>query len=166
MSNTVTCRVDVSDSSVRVSCDPEPSSTTPAATSGGAAKPRPAPPTLEGADGSPAARAALVQRFSSELTPRLPQPPRPGDIALTCLGEMGGLALGTVGATALHPMLGTLAAFKAGYDVGKCVALERNAALQAESDARGIAQCEADGGVPVSISAGVVTCLVPPGGQP
>ncbi|HEY6559816.1 MAG TPA: hypothetical protein VI072_21180 [Polyangiaceae bacterium] len=158
MSDSFTCRVDVSDSSVRVNCEPDPNDI--------AATPPLALPRAVRAGEVDAGTAELLKRFSVKLTPQLPQPPSSGDVALRCLGEVSGVALGMVGATAVGPMIGVLGAFKAGYDVGKCVALERNEAHRIEGEARAFGQCETRGGVPVGAAGGVVTCLVLEGTQP
>lgn len=158
MSNSFTCRVDVSNSSLRVNCEPDPNDTT--------AAPRPVLPRASRAADLDAGTAELLKRLSPKLSPQLPQPPSSGEVALRCLGEVSGVALGVVGATAVGPMIGVLGAFKAGYDVGKCVALERNEALRIEGEARAVGECEASGGIPVAMAAGVVTCLVEKDVQP
>jgi len=165
MSDSFTCRVDVAGSSVRVNFEPDSENSNAAVT---AALTQVAQPGQR----SDAGTAELVRRFSLQLAPQAPSssktPPRVevGDMALMCLGDVSGLALGVMGATALHPMLGAITAFKAGYDLGKCVALERNAALQAQADARAVAQCEARNGTPVGTVGGVMTCLVTQEAQP
>jgi hypothetical protein len=59
------------------------------------------------------------------------------------------------------PLLALLGGVKAGYELGRCMANERNEELQLQAELDAVRECEARGGTPDELTDESLTCLVP-----
>jgi hypothetical protein len=139
MPDPIRCTVDPSQPSHTVTCEPVEIGPEPAAAQ---AAPPPAPQPA-----SPAV-AALVQRFPAAQYPV--QAPEVATLtlggALQCLGQINAttvLLLGVKG-----PILGSAAGFKVGYDLGACVAKDKNTRQLSADQAAAVQECIDNGGTP------------------
>ena len=82
-----------------------------------------------------------------------------GKIALECAREVGGVALAVI-ATPANPLVAALAGFKAGLDLGECLAETIDRDRQEVSVRRALERCAAAGGTPIRHADGVLECGV------
>jgi hypothetical protein len=157
MSDSITCKVQVHGPKTQVNCEPDPA---PAASTKKGRAPK--PPSLPSGSvygppppPSPGVTKLLkqAQAQSGAGKPFVKQPSGKLDLghtALKCAGEIDALAMLALGASR-GPVMGALAAFKVGIDLGKCFARENDAAKQGAEDARAVSECESQGGTPLGM---------------
>jgi hypothetical protein len=108
--------------------------------------PAAAPPPASSAP-SPAV-AALVQRFPTTQHPV--QAPEVAAItlggAMQCLGQINAMTVLLLGVKG--PILGSAAGFKVGYDLGACVAKDKNTRQLSADQAAAVQECIDNGGTP------------------
>ena len=113
-------------------------------------------------EGAAGARA-LVARHTAPLVHYERTPSQEIDtpyveIAKRCAPDIIAGTVSIGGATAAHPVLGTLTAIKTGLEIAHCVAdTVYDAELEANQE-RAIEACVANGGTPVGIVDNMVTC--------
>jgi len=90
-----------------------------------------------------------------------PAAPLPiGELAAECLSEFAGIAAaGVTGLT--NPLAGIVVGFKAGLDLGECAADAVQHHAEQASIRHAIETCVAEGGTPIGLLPGELTCAVP-----
>jgi len=83
------------------------------------------------------------------------------DLALKCSAKMDGVALVAVGAASASIPVIALGGVKAGMELGQCLAEEINDREAGASIQRAIEECHENGGVPIGLLPGELTCAVP-----
>jgi hypothetical protein len=83
-----------------------------------------------------------------------------GEIATRCMSKLDAVAIAALGAPA-SPLLAGLVAFKAGLELGECIATTLHEVAEDASVRRALEQCADAGGHPESLIAGTLTCEVP-----
>lgn len=140
MPNPVRCTVDPSQATHTVTCEPVEIGPEPAPAQAAAPSPEPSPQ-------SPAV-AALVDRFPG--TQHLVQAPEVATLtlggAMQCLGQINAMTVLLLGVKG--PVLGSAAGFKVGYDLGACVAKDKNTRQLSADQAAAVQQCIDNGGTP------------------
>lgn len=82
------------------------------------------------------------------------------DSLLACAGPMSGATLALLAPSG--SLVAVVGAFKAGFEVGRCLAEEQQQRAEQRADERARAECEGLGGEPGPIADGVLACYVDP----
>ena len=141
MPDPIRCSVDTSQAHHTVNCEP--------VEVGPDASPIPAPPSPNPTQRtlSPAVQA-LVKRAT--LPPHPVQAPQVETItlgsAMQCLGQINAMTVLLLGVKG--PILGSAAGFKVGYDLGACVAKDKNTRQLSADQAAAVQECIDNGGTP------------------
>ena len=142
MPDPIRCSVDPSQAQHTVNCEPVeigPDNSAPPVASESA--PPPAPPL-------PAGVRLLVQRVSATQHPV--QAPDVATMtlggAMQCLGQINAMTVLLLGVKG--PILGSAAGFKVGYDLGACVAKDKNTRQLSADQAAAVQECIDNGGTP------------------
>jgi hypothetical protein len=96
-------------------------------------------------------------------TPSQPAPTPPlsvGEIALECSEKVNAVAVALLTMTPSSPVVGALAGYRVGFELGACIAKTVNHQNEVAANRRSIAQCLAHGGFPVEVSGTTVKCGV------
>lgn len=160
MPDSVSCKMDSTHTftcEVEIGSDPTPSASTTATPAAPPAPPTPpAPP-------NPAV-SSLVAGHSVGVVGRGVAPPADVPVSAVaaravpnCLSGEAGVALL---ANAKLGWVGVVAALKAGFDLGKCIAQEKNALVSEETQKAAEVSCVASGGVVTSTQGNQVLCNV------
>lgn len=100
----------------------------------------------------------VIKASPSQGAPAAPLPV--GELAAECLSKLDGVAIAVLAASP-NPLLGALVGLKAGLELGQC-ARETIVRAQEQADIRrAIDQCVNEGGTPIGLLPGQVTCAVP-----
>jgi len=83
-----------------------------------------------------------------------------GDIALECSDKVNAVAVALLTVTPTNPLVGALAAYRVGFDLGACIAKTQNHQAEVAATRRNIATCLANGGIPAGITSSELKCLV------
>jgi hypothetical protein len=153
LSDPIRCAVDASQAHHTIDCEPvvigpeAPEAPAPAP----APAPEPAPSRPAEAPPLPAAVRALVQRAAPPQEQEHAVQGAAVDTltlggAMQCLAQINAMTLLLLGVKG--PVLGAAAAFKVGYDVGACIAKDKNTRQLSVDQAAALADCVDKGGTP------------------
>jgi hypothetical protein len=90
--------------------------------------------------------------------PAVPMPI--GEIAADCLSKLAGVAAAGVTASAM-PLVGALVGLKAGLELGECAREVTDRVEQEAAIRHALEQCAAEGGTPLGLLPGELTCGIP-----
>jgi hypothetical protein len=82
------------------------------------------------------------------------------EVALECLAKLDGAVL-ALAARPVHPAIGGLVALKAGLELGQCVAESIGKIREEASVRQALERCAEQGGTPLGLVDGTLTCGVP-----
>jgi len=129
--------------------------------------PEPNPPTaVETRSSSPGVRA-LVQgqtlpwHVQKEVSVSVHVDVPASELVTECSGKAIGVGLAIAAAGGGNPLIAAIGAFKAGLDVGQCIAKTMNGADQRATEERAIEMCREDGGTPIGTVADELICEMP-----
>ena len=142
MPDPIRCSVDTSQAHHTVNCEPVEIGPDTSAVPAGSGSPVPTAAPL------PPAVRQLVQRVTTTQYPV--QAPEVETMtlggAMQCLGQINAMTVLLLGVKG--PILGSAAGFKVGYDLGACVAKDKNTRQLSADQAAAVQECIDNGGTP------------------